>query len=338
MVSQKKRQKIQLEADDYVKGIVHSDISVLSQAITIIESALHEHLELSNYIIDNCLEKSGNSVRVGITGVPGVGKSSFIEMLGLHLVNDLGRKVAVLAVDPTSHVSRGSILGDKVRMEQLSRHPDAFIRPSPTSGSMGGVARKTRETIILCEAAGFDTIIIETVGVGQSEISVHSMVDFFLLLMLARAGDSLQGIKRGVVEMADALAITKADGDNIKNAEIAMKEYRNALRLFPPKDSGWDPRVYKCSSLTGEGIMEIWETVLEYFDKAKNSGYLIKNRQEQAKYWMHETVLANLKDGFYNNPGVRAVINKLEQKVIKGDISSFTAAKKLIDIYLGRTN
>lgn len=338
MVDQVKKSKNQLSEDDYIKGILNADISVLSRAITLVESTLPEHEELSYRIIDRCLEHTGRSTRIGITGVPGVGKSSFIEVFGLYLTRELGRKVAVLAIDPTSSISKGSILGDKVRMEELSKDPDTFIRPSPTAGSVGGVAKKTRETILLCEAAGFDTIIVETVGVGQSEITVHSMVDFYLLLLLAGAGDSLQGIKRGVVEMADALAITKADGDNVKNAQRAIKEYRNALKLFPPKESGWDPRVLSCSSIEKTGIDEIWDSITEYIDHVRSSGYLLKRRQQQAKHWMHEAVAENLKSSFYNNKKVKEIIGKLEQDVINGEISSFSAARELLEIYTDRSD
>lgn len=337
MVHKVKKRKNSLTQDDYVQGIFNSDIAVLSQAITLIESTLPEHTELSYKIIDRCMERTGNSRRIGITGVPGVGKSSFIEVFGLHLTQDHGRRVAVLAIDPTSTISRGSIMGDKVRMEKLARDTNTFIRPSPTAGSMGGVARKTREAILLCEAAGFDTIIVETVGVGQSEIAVHSMVDFFLLLMLAGAGDSLQGIKRGVVEMADALAITKADGDNINNARQAIKEYKNALKLFPPKESGWKPRVLACSSLENTGIDEIWQTITQYFSEVEKSGYLESKRRQQAKHWMHETIRNDLESDFYNTPRVKEIIGKLEKDVTEGRTSSFTAAKKLLDIYLKRS-
>lgn len=335
MVRQAKK-KNALTEEDYISGIFSSDIAVLSQAITLVESTLPEHTELSYRIIDRCLPRTGNSVRIGITGVPGVGKSSFIEVFGLYLTQKLDKKVAVLAIDPTSSISGGSIMGDKVRMEKLSRDPDTFIRPSPTSGSVGGVTRKTRETILLCEAAGFDTIIVETVGVGQSETAVHSMVDFFLLLLLAGAGDSLQGIKRGVMEMADALAITKADGENLKNVKQAIREYRNALKLFPPKQSGWKPRVLSCSSFTGKGIDDIWKTISDYCNETTQTGYFHRNRRQQAKHWMHETILANLESDFYNNPEIKPLIPQFENDVINGNISSFSAAKHLMDIYLKR--
>src|SRR5512133_3488660 len=259
--SGRKRRKKYSE-DEFVSGILSGNRTILSQAITLVESSLPQHYETAQVIVEKCLPYSSKSIRIGITGVPGAGKSTFIETFGLHITRE-GRKLAVLTIDPSSEQTKGSILGDKTRMEQLSVHPHAFIRPSPTTGALGGVARKTRETIILCEAAGFDTILVETVGVGQSETSVHSMVDFFLLLMLAGAGDELQGIKRGIMEMADMIAITKADGENIERAERAMSEYANALHLFPPPPSGWTPRVTTCSSRSGRGIPNIWDIVLE---------------------------------------------------------------------------
>ncbi len=330
-----RKKKKELNAEDYIEGILNSDITVLSQAITLIESTHPKHAKIAREIVDGCLKKAGNSVRIGVTGVPGVGKSSFIETFGLHVIEKHNRKVAVLAIDPTSTYSKGSILGDKVRMERLSKHPQAFIRPSPSSGSLGGVARKTREVIYLCEAAGFDTIMIETVGVGQSEISVHTMVDFFLLLLLAGAGDSLQGIKRGIIEMADALAITKADGDNLPKAEKAKKEYQSAIKLFPPSESGWVPKVLVCSAVTGLGIPELWETIEEYCRLTKDNGYFYENRKKQAIYWMHETIKDRLERGFYEHPEVKKILNEVEDKVTKGQMSPFSAAEKLLEVYLG---
>jgi len=257
------KQRLMLSVDEYFEGITSGNRTILSKAITLIESSLPSHAEIAQEIIERCLPQSGKSMRIGITGVPGVGKSSFIEALGLMLT-ERGHKLAVLAIDPSSENSKGSILGDKTRMEGLSVHPAAFIRPSPSAGTLGGVARKTRETIILCEAAGYDTIIVETVGVGQSETAVHSMVDFFLLLMLAGAGDELQGIKRGIMEIADALVITKADAGNITKALQAKSEYENALHLFPPSESGRTPRVRTCSAHKNEGMEEIWNIISEY--------------------------------------------------------------------------
>ena len=320
----------------YVEGIVEGNVTILSQAITLIESSLPQHQELAMELVDSCLPHSGRSLRIGITGVPGVGKSSFIESFGKMIICG-GHRLAVLAVDPSSNVSKGSILGDKTRMEELSANPSAFIRPSPSGGSLGGVAKKTRESIILCEAAGYDTIIVETVGVGQSETAVHSMVDFFLLLMLAGAGDELQGIKRGIMEMADAIAITKADGNNVGRASTAMSQYRSALQLFPPPASGWEPRVLTCSSVTGEGLAGINDTIREYSELANRSGYFDVKRREQALYWMHESIERQLKDGFYNDPEISVEIKKLSNDVISGKMSSFMAAKILLESYLGRS-
>ncbi|TAL81533.1 MAG: methylmalonyl Co-A mutase-associated GTPase MeaB, partial [Bacteroidetes bacterium] len=260
--SGRKRRK-KYTTEEYFEGIISGNRTILSQAITLIESSLPEHYETAQSIIEKCLPHSSKSIRIGITGVPGAGKSTFIETFGLHIISG-GRKLAVLTIDPSSEHTKGSILGDKTRMEQLSTHKDAFIRPSPASGTLGGVARKTRETIILCEAAGFDTILVETVGVGQSETAVHSMVDLFLLLMLAGAGDELQGIKRGIMEMADLIAITKADGSNKPAADKARQSFQNALYLFPAKSSGWKPQVLTCSALQNNGIAELWEIIMEY--------------------------------------------------------------------------
>jgi LAO/AO transport system kinase len=331
----KQKRKSQLPADEYVEGILAGNRTLLSRAITLTESSLPSHAELAQKIIEKCLPWSGKSLRVGITGVPGVGKSTFIESLGIQLIRS-NRKLAVLAIDPSSERSKGSIMGDKTRMEQLSAEPAAFIRPSPSAGSLGGVARKTRETIILCEAAGFDTIFIETVGVGQSEVAVHSMVDFFLLLMLAGAGDELQGIKRGIMEMADAIAITKADGENIPRAERAQAEYGNALHLFPPSTSGWTPRVLTCSSKTGSGIGEVWKTILEYVDHTSPEGYFEKNRLNQSRFWMYETINQNLKDSFYNDTRIQKLLELYEHKVTMGETTPFTPAKALLEKYFNR--
>ncbi len=327
-----KRPQAPLKAEDYIRGIKNGDRNLLSKAITLIESKRADQKQLAQKIIRTCVKLSGNSVRIGITGVPGVGKSSFIETLGHNLVKN-GHKLAVLAVDPSSDRSKGSILGDKTRMNLLSQDDNAFIRPSPSAGSLGGVARKTRETIILCESAGFDTIFIETVGVGQSETAVHSMVDFFLLLMLAGAGDELQGIKRGIMEMADAIAINKADGDNIKQAELAGNEYKNALHLFPPSPSGWTPRVHTCSSLNNTGISDIWNTIMDYVKLTKGNGHFETRRKEQARYWMYETINENLKSDFYDHPSVEEKKGAIENDVLRGKITSFEAAYKLLDLY-----
>jgi LAO/AO transport system kinase len=321
-----------LTLGDYVEGIRKNNRTILSRAITLIESTKSEHQELAQEIIEKCLPETGASIRIGITGVPGVGKSTFIETLGNYITGK-GRKLAVLAIDPSSTKTRGSILGDKTRMETLANNPDAFIRPSPTAGSLGGVARKTRETIYLCEAAGYDTIFIETVGVGQSETAVHSMVDFFLLLMLAGAGDELQGIKRGIMEMADAIAINKIDDSARKNVQQAVREYKNALHLYPPSESGWEPEVTTCSALDGTGIEELWELVLDYVSATKENGFFEKQRNRQAKHWMYETINNRLQDSFYNDADVKRQRKKIEQKVLAGKLSSFKAAQKLLDLY-----
>ncbi len=318
-----------LTIDEYYTGILNADRAILGKAITLIESTLEADKQLANEVIERCLPHSGNSIRVGITGVPGVGKSTFIESFGMFLA-DAGRKVCVLAIDPTSQISHGSILGDKTRMQNLSSHPNAFIRPSPSSGSLGGVTRSTRETVILCEAAGFDTVIIETVGVGQSETAVHGMVDFFLLLMLAGAGDELQGIKRGIMEMCDALIITKADGENKTKAQRAIVEYRNALHLYPPTHSGWAAKVGICSSLTGEGVPEVWDIINEYETLTKQNGYFTTHRTEQEKQRLHETIEQLLKDRFYHNPSVLQKIKELEQQVADKKISAYSAAEDLV--------
>jgi LAO/AO transport system kinase len=320
-----------LTMEEYVDGILSGNRTILGQSLTLIESSLSKDHDLAQKVIDQCLPHSGKSIRIGITGVPGVGKSTFIEVFGNFLSNS-GKRVAVLAVDPSSVKSRGSILGDKTRMENLSSDPNAFIRPSPSGGSLGGVARKTRESIILCEAAGYDVIIIETVGVGQSETAVHSMTDFFLLLMLAGAGDELQGIKRGIMEMADLIAINKADGGNESKANHAKAEYQHALQLFPPTPSGWKPSALTCSAYTGKGVDVIWEKIQEYRDLTAHA-YFMSKRSEQAKYWMLETVNEQLKNNFYGNHTVSSLLQELEKDVVHNKISPFMAAKKLLDIY-----
>jgi len=328
----KNKKKRSLSIPQYVEGILNGDITTLSQAVTLVESSKPEHQEIAQEIIVKCLPFSGNSVRIGITGVPGVGKSTFIEAMGKHITSQ-GKKLAVLAIDPSSERTKGSILGDKTRMEDLSIDPNAYIRPSPSAGSLGGVARKTRETIILCEAAGFNHIFIETVGVGQSETAVHSMVDFFLLLMLAGAGDELQGIKRGIMEMADAITINKADGNNIEKAGLARIQYQNALHLFPATESGWKPKVLTCSAYMKTGISEIWDTVDEYMKMTKVNDYFRHRRNEQSKFWMYETINEQLRNDFYQNEKIEALMAESEEKVLKEEISSFVAAKKLLDLY-----
>jgi len=329
----KRNRRKMLSADDYVDGILRGNRTILSQAITLVESNLTDHYDLAQEVVERCLPASSRSVRIGITGVPGAGKSTFIETFGTMLTRHYGRRLAVLAIDPSSQQSGGSIMGDKTRMEELSTDPDAFIRPSPSAGTLGGVARKTRESIILCEAAGFDTILVETVGVGQSETAAHSMVDFFLVLMLAGAGDELQGIKRGIMEMADTIVITKADGNNIQKAEMARVEYKNALHLFPPAPSKWTPRVMTCSSLERTGIADIWEAIRDYVSVTKSNGWFWERRREQAVTRMHETIIDTLKQSFYTNPDVAAMLPELEKKLREGEVTSYKPAALLLDKY-----
>jgi LAO/AO transport system kinase len=328
-----KNKKKDFTPEELTAGILRGDITLLSKAVTLVESSRKEHQSAASEIIRNCLPFSGKSVRIGITGVPGAGKSTFIEALGTMLTGQ-GHKLAVLAIDPSSERSKGSILGDKTRMETLAGDRNAYIRPSPSAGSLGGVARKTRETVILCEAAGFNTIFIETVGVGQSETAVHSMTDFFLLLMIAGAGDELQGIKRGIMEMADLVAINKADGSNREKAGLARLHFQNALHLFPPRESGWDPRVVTCSALEKSGIEEIWNAVGEYLTLTRQNGYFRNNRNRQSTYWMYETIDEHLRQHFYLQPGLKARIAELEKQVVKEEISSFEAAQQLVAHYL----
>ncbi len=322
----------ELTVSDYVEGILKGDVTVLSRAVTLVESVRPEHQVLAQEVIEKCLPYSGKSVRVGISGVPGAGKSTSIDVFGLHVLEQ-GGKLAVLAIDPSSERSKGSILGDKTRMEKLSVHPRSFIRPSPSAGSLGGVARKTRETIILCEAAGFDKIFVETVGVGQSETAVHSMVDFFLLIQLAGTGDELQGIKRGIMEMADGIVINKADGNNLEKAKLAASHFRNALHLFPAPESGWTPQVLTYSGFYGIGIDAVWKMIYDYIDFVKKNGYFDYRRNEQAKYWMYETINEQLRDSFYNNPKIERLLQQKEQAVLTGGLTSFVAAKQLLDTY-----
>lgn len=315
-----------------MERIRSGDRTVLSQAITLIESSKEEYRQLGEDILEDCLAETGNSIRIGITGVPGVGKSTFIEALGKQLL-DQEKKLAVLTIDPSSSRSKGSILGDKTRMPALSAHKNAYVRPSPTGGTLGGVARKTREAILLCEAAGFDTIFVETVGVGQSETTVQSMVDFFLLLMLAGAGDELQGIKRGIMEMTDMIAINKADQENIEKANQAQREFKNALSLFPAHESGWDPPVLTCSALEEKGLNELWNEVQKYITLTKENDYFESNRKKQAVYWMNESIRQQLNESFFQNPNVKKKLPVLEKQVAKGSISSFKAASELLKLF-----
>ncbi len=327
----KGKRKKQPSTQHLIDGILNGNVTTLSRAITLIESENSKHLEKANSIIKACLPHANNSLRIGITGVPGVGKSTFIEVFGKHLTH-LGKKVAVLAVDPSSTISKGSILGDKTRMENLVNDKNAFIRPSATGDSLGGVARKTRETIILCEAAGFDTIIIETVGVGQSETTVHSMVDFFLLLKLSGAGDELQGIKRGIIEMADAIVINKADGDNIKPAKLAQVEFNRALHLYPEKESHWQPKVSICSALKKEGINNIWEMVLEYVTLTKKNSFFETKRNEQNKFWLLQTIEDQLKSDFFNDTTIKKELMRQLQLIETNKTTPFAAAEILLKL------
>lgn len=322
-----------LTAGDYVEGILKGDITTLGQAVTLVESTNPDHQVIAQEVIEKCLPHAGNSVRIGISGVPGAGKSTSIDEFGLHVLKEHGGRLAVLAIDPSSERSKGSILGDKTRMEKLSVHPDSFIRPSPSAGSLGGVARKTRETIILCEAAGFDKIFVETVGVGQSETACHSMVDFFLLIQLAGTGDELQGIKRGIMEMADGIIINKCDGNNVDKCQLAATNFRNALHFFPAPDSGWTPQVLTYSGFYGYGIKEVWDMVYAYFDFVKKNCYFDYRRAEQAKYWMRESINEHLLGSFYQNPTIADMLVAAERSVLDGQRTSFVAAKQLLDSY-----
>jgi len=321
-----------LSTEAYIEGVLSGDRLVLSRAITLVESQLTSDKQLSQQVLTQILPHTGRSVRVGITGVPGVGKSTFIESFGKILTSQ-GKKLAVLAIDPTSQRSKGSIMGDKTRMEELAHDPLAYIRPSPSGNSLGGVAHKTRETLLLCEAAGFDVIFIETVGVGQSETMVKGMVDFFLLLMLAGAGDELQGIKKGIMEMADAVVITKADADNRTAADRAVLEYQNALHLFPPATNGWYPQVLTCSALEKRGLVEIWTMIENYIVATQQSGFYRQNRQAQNLEWMHSFIRQALEERFYTNPKVKQQLAEIEQFVEKEKWLPLQAAHYLLDLF-----
>ena len=321
-----------LTVDEYVAGVLSGDRNVMAQAITLIESNAVAHFDMAQEVLRQLIPSTGHSIRVGITGVPGVGKSTFIEALGLHLCEQ-GHKVAVLAVDPSSTVTRGSILGDKTRMELLSRDLRAFIRPSPSAGTLGGVARKSRETILICEAAGFDVILVETVGVGQSETTVRSMVDFFLLLMLAGAGDELQGIKKGIMELADALLVNKADGDNKVRANAARADYNRALHYLAPATEGWRTKAYTCSAVSGDGIGAIWQVIKEFRQQITASGVFAKRRQRQTLDWVYSMVEEHLRTSFFNHSGVGNIRAAVEQAVIEGHLPPTVAAQQLIHQY-----
>jgi LAO/AO transport system kinase len=322
-----------LSPERYVEGVLAGDRTVLARAITVIESELPSDGELGARILDAVLPHTGRSRRVGITGVPGAGKSTFIDALGMHLLRDRGENVAVLSIDPSSPISGGSILGDKTRMERLAVEEKAFIRPSPSGGHLGGVARRTRETLLLCEAAGYRNILVETVGVGQSETAVRSMTDFFLLLMLAGAGDELQGIKRGIIEMLDGMAINKADGDNKPKAERARIEYASALHLFPASPDGWTPRVLTCSAITGDRIPEVWQMVLDHHAQQEKNGHLAGRRKRQALEWMNELVRLGITDAFQRDPTVSARFPALQDEVREGRVSPFAASRELLALF-----
>ncbi len=332
-LSRMRHRRRELSAAEMVEGIQKGNVTVLSRAVTLVESVNPDHQAKAQEVIEKCLPHSGRSVRIGISGVPGAGKSTSIDQFGIHLLSERGGKLAVLAIDPSSELTKGSILGDKTRMEKLAQHPDSFIRPSPTAGSLGGVARKTRETIILCEAAGFDKIFVETVGVGQSETACHSMVDFFLLIQLAGTGDELQGIKRGIMEISDGIVINKCDGENVDKCHLAARNFRNALHFFPMPESGWQPKVMCYSGFYGTGIKEIWDMIYQYFDFVKANGYFDHRRNEQSKYWMYETINEQLRGSFYNNEAIRQHLAAEERLVLAGGKTSFAAAGELLDAY-----
>jgi LAO/AO transport system kinase len=322
-----------LGKQQYVEGIVGGNRVILAQAITLIESELLADGRLAAEVLDAVLPETGKGQRVGITGVPGAGKSTLIDALGMHLVRDRGQKVAVLTVDPSSPISHGSILGDKTRMERLALEENAFIRPSPARGHLGGVSRHTRETMLLCEAAGYQNVLVETVGVGQSETAVRSMTDFFLLITLAGAGDELQGIKRGIIEMIDGLAVNKADGDNVAKAERARAELANALHLFPGRPDGWSPRVTTISALTGKGIAELWDTILQHRVQLEATGFFAQRRKFQALDWMHQLIALGLEDLFKHDRQIVDRLPSVEHDVAEGRMSAFAAAQQLLAFF-----
>lgn len=332
LISKLRALKNRLTVQEYASGVLAGDRVILAKAISLVESQLVEDQQQASQLIEKLNPSSGKSIRIGITGVPGVGKSTFIEALGKHVI-DQKKRIAVLTVDPSSQLTKGSILGDKTRMDDLSKNEKAFIRPSASGNTLGGVAHKTREAILLCEAAGFDVIIIETVGVGQSEVAVKNMVDFFLLLMLAGAGDELQGIKKGIMEMADAIVITKADGDNVRHASEAQAEYQHALHLFPSSASGWKPKVLTCSSQTRKGIPETWDMIMKYNDHTQASGYFSENRARQNAAWFHEYFQQLLRADFQRFTTTNQELANLENQITDNKISVHVAAHQLLNAY-----
>jgi LAO/AO transport system kinase len=331
-VRKKTPRRVRLTPQDYARGVLSGDRVILARAITLVESNAERHVEEAQELLKLLLPHAGKSIRIGITGVPGVGKSTFIEAFGCYLIEQ-GHRVAVLAVDPSSSISGGSILGDKTRMEKLGRTRGSFIRPSPSGGTLGGVARKTRESMLVCEAAGFDVILVETVGVGQSEVTVRSMVDFFLLLMLAGAGDELQGIKKGIVELANALVINKADGDNALPAEHARSEYERALHYLQPATKGWLTHAYTCSSITGTGITNMWDVVQEFKKITTTSGIFQDHRRKQTVKWVHEMINEHLQALFFKHPEINRMLPKIEKDVADGNLPAVAAVRQLLDAF-----
>lgn len=325
-----------LKAEDYVRGIEQGDRVILSRAITLVESNLKRHFKIAQDVIQALLPRTGKALRIGITGVPGAGKSTFIEAFG-NMLCDEGYKVAVLAVDPTSQVTKGSILGDKTRMETLTKHPNAYVRPSPAGGTLGGVARKSRETMLLCEAAGYDIILVETVGVGQSEVTVRSMVDFFMLIVLTGAGDELQGIKKGVMELADAIVVNKADGDNRKRAQVARGDYQRMLAYIRPATEGWKTKAYMCSSISGAGLPELWQVMQDFQKQGKANGVFKARREKQTLEWVHAMIDEHLHNLFFRNPVIMGRLGAVEEAVTGGVMSPSQAVDELISVFADTT-